>query len=1165
MKLRETLKKHPQMQTVICAALLIALLAGIFVPTLSMSAQPQDPLADVKRQDISVLRLGDAAADGEDAAQGKKSGGAGQQSDENAPQETETPAQTLTEQQETEYLQNGTVENASASDGDGEDTQSGLAAVLTWKKYGTEPVTVVGQAGQSVGRKILRAQLDGGMFVYDFSLTGTDAESAQILAVRFSDVGTKKAVPERGAVPMELQNGEQSRNYLFTVDVKSVQTMPDGTGKEKTVQFRFLLQLTDGADLSLVLGWMTKNGAESAVCDADGSCRVNVRSEDLQDGHFAYTLSFAGVYDSARILKAAYRSSDGEEGSLSANGSLILHTDAGRSYGFYYFTVLAQANVQGQTGTAEYTFTLKYEQETELSLEFLWYRKNAEAVREYCAADSTATVTVRHNELSGDELTYALSLAGKSAEGAEILSAKTQDGALSVPSGTLKLPRSSQQTLTITAQYMLDGVRKLAQFTLTVRYCDDLRLKMTYTLADGEMRELVCENKKTVTADAVYDDELSGGQLHYEFMPDGEDAAGLRVGEISLYQTGSGQTQELAVPSGSAVLSLHAGKTGENVFTVQAAGEDGQNYTFTFNVPLKHRGDKNVTIRTNLKDGQTVTNEAAVDLTVEAWSEDESDRKNYILATGTDTKLTVTLDGKVLSASGASGTVSQYVMIPENPEKGDTNEHILTVYAEDAYGNSGTLTLTLPGERTEKGQSIGTADIYIDMSVLGLGIFGPVRYDVLSGEPVSYSVAKAVWDYEAPEPFGRAQETFGWPAERCKYSGTLDVGFYLQTLDDGSGLGRRAKALKDSWGSYGASEDAVFASIDRIFGAESDMAILWRCIYRNGIPLSEAGTGVGEFDYTMGSGWMYSLGGETFYPGASMSDYHLKDGDVLTLRYTLCYGWDVGGGQAGYGSNTGYCISCINGKFSVRHNFEQKQNEQGKSYYLCTCCGITQDCLHENTVCRDLGNGTCALVCTDCEKALEDAQEHDFEYENTDDGQHKKTCRRCNLEQTEEHVWQTDEDTATCMDEGTLYESCPCGAERQSVSAKKSHEAENEYEHDEKKHWQTCRFCGEQLAESLKPHQYVQYGEDWKCEQCGAVHGFICDGEMVFSQLHATCISQNYHCADCGCDAKGQELMEEYHRFVCGTCAYCGAADPDYIPPEQESGERKKYYGGNGT
>ena len=54
---------------------------------------------------------------------------------------------------------------------------------------------------------------------------------------------------------------------------------------------------------------------------------------------------------------------------------------------------------------------------------------------------------------------------------------------------------------------------------------------------------------------------------------------------------------------------------------------------------------------------------------------------------------------------------------------------------------------------------------------------------------------------------------------------------------------------------------------------------------------------LGEFDFTQGSGWMYSVNGQ--YVGRSMSEVFPQDGDVVRLRYTLAYGKDVGLGMDG--------------------------------------------------------------------------------------------------------------------------------------------------------------------------------------------------------------------------------------------------------------------------
>ncbi len=50
---------------------------------------------------------------------------------------------------------------------------------------------------------------------------------------------------------------------------------------------------------------------------------------------------------------------------------------------------------------------------------------------------------------------------------------------------------------------------------------------------------------------------------------------------------------------------------------------------------------------------------------------------------------------------------------------------------------------------------------------------------------------------------------------------------------------------------------------------------------------------LGEYDYTVGSGWMFSINGS--FSGYSLSKAIFEDGDVVRLRFTLAYGKDIGG------------------------------------------------------------------------------------------------------------------------------------------------------------------------------------------------------------------------------------------------------------------------------
>ena len=549
----------------------------------------------------------------------------------------------------------------------------------------------------------------------------------------------------------------------------------------------------------------------------------------------------------------------------------------------------------------------------------------------------------------------------------------------------------------------------------------------------------------------------------------GEEAKGLTITSVTCYQSGSGKTKALDAEC-ELTLLLKDGKTGENRFDVRAEDADGTVYSFTVNIPYKPRGDQEIKITTNLADGQTITNDTEVARTVQAWTEDENGNFiAYVPADGTDTKLTVTFDGAEVSPSSPGGKMPvEYFLHPANPELGDTNEHELIIEAEDAYGNRGREELTFIGQRQEAGQKIGKATIYVDMSVLGLGVVANVSYDVLADEPVSHVIAKAIMGDETK--FRKASSTLGW---KGRYAGTLDNGFYLQSLT----TGHTAKALKGgTW--PGSNETEILKATDKRFGAGTGLAALWRCLYRNGLNKSSgSGNSFGEFDYTSGSGWMYSIGG-TYYPGQSMSSLYLKDGDVLILRYTLAYGWDVGGGTPAYGNTVGYCVSAINGHIDPKHRWETVTNADGSVSNMCRCCGIVEDCAHGDTIYMDLGDGTHIEYCNDCKKELGDPADHGWTHKGSEaDDYHR--CETCGV--TENHRWKEVDgsNTATCTEAGTRSVRCSvCNLIRTEETAPSGHALDNKWQVTAKEHYEKCSACGEITNQGSHQYKLVTYTEN---------------------------------------------------------------------------------------
>ena len=1186
--MKKFLERFPWVQQAGCGVLVCALLLSICLPLMGMrSVEPDNPILQAAPQEITVLQAGQApghAGNGEAESTGTAGSGGSADSELTGEQEqfdpeetenqTEQGQDTQPEQQpqgrpQQEVLADAAIGtntdsnkgdegeeagNTGETDEDLPETELDLGALLTWYKYGSQASSMVCAPGESVGKRVLLAQLDRGRLRYELNLTGLDAEDAKITGVQVAvGNGVSQEAETRGVLDMTLPDGAEFQNYILTVQAHAVQKNQKGETVETDVNFAFVLRLESGIDLDLQLTWQP-NG--QATCPANGSVNRTVKSDTLTDGNFAYALTFLGENaDDAVIRTAEYWATDGERGTLSESGEIQMAAADGKDTETYYLAVTAE--VLGQT--ISYTFVVTYEDGLDLQLQFTWYEKSVTAQTVLCDADKRAALTIKHNQINNSELLYKLGLTGRSAQDAQITSASFNGAAMSTDSGSARL-ESAENGATYTVLVTAKVKERTVNFTVTIRYQSDVRMEMSYTVVeDGAQKPcvLTCENKKTVNADPVYDDQLTDGLLSYTFAIRGEEASDVTIQSVRCYQSGSFKTITLPAPSGSVTLLLNEDKTGDNTFTVTAASSGGDSYTFVFNVPYKHRGENKVQIETNLRDGATVTNGQEVNLTVEAWTEDAAgNRVSHILATGTETKLTVQLDGKDVQFESTSGYVQQYLLIPENLDEGDRNEHTLYIYAEDEKGNYGELTLKLIGKRTEEGQKIGTASIYIDMSILGLGVRGPISYDVLSKEPVSYVIAKAIWDYDAGDPFGTAANSFHWPASRCSYSGTLDSGFYLQTMDDGSGLGSRANALSGSWNQFGNTSDEILAGIDSRFGAGSNEAILWRCIYRNGIPLSGTSTGIGEFDYTMGSGWMYSIGGATYYPGTPMSGYYLKDGDTLTLRYTLAYGWDVGTGESGYGNTVGYCITCLNGSWSVHHSYETVTAEDGTTKYVCHSCGMVEGCPHEHKEYQDQGGGTCVQVCKDCGETIGIPGAHKLEYtadEGTDT--HTAKCKNCGFTERSPHEWKELTDTATCTEAGVKTFKCEiCNAQKEEESPAAGHKPQNVWivDEDHKHHYQECQICHEKLMDTYDVHHYDPYGDDWQCSVCGQIHGFDCDGTLVPDAAQSTCKHLVGYCSDCGLllekfGALGE--FADYHTFSEGVCTTCGAIDQTYTPP----------------
>ncbi|MDO5293922.1 MAG: DUF4430 domain-containing protein [bacterium] len=146
--------------------------------------------------------------------------------------------------------------------------------------------------------------------------------------------------------------------------------------------------------------------------------------------------------------------------------------------------------------------------------------------------------------------------------------------------------------------------------------------------------------------------------------------------------------------------------------------------------------------------------------------------------------------------------------------------------------------------------SASTITLTVDASVIGNGTYiKNAKVEVKQGESVAAVITR-----------GLTQEGFGYTSQ-----GSVDSMFYLQAITKANLV--RNPVVPQRVLSILEEQDVKL----RINSYKSDS--------------------LGEFDFTKYSGWRYSVNGT--YANVGMSEYDLKVGDHVLLKYTLCLGYDA--------------------------------------------------------------------------------------------------------------------------------------------------------------------------------------------------------------------------------------------------------------------------------
>lgn len=344
-------------------------------------------------------------------------------------------------------------------------------------------------------------------------------------------------------------------------------------------------------------------------------------------------------------------------------------------------------------------------------------------------------------------------------------------------------------------------------------------------------------------------------------------------------------------------------KLGKNIITIYYDNAKGEHkyaiYTITYQAEKASEqnpvvGEEPPVIATNLDDwsGEILTQNFTFTVSAKTAS-GEQIYSNHIL---------VQMDEKDITNPTGSSTY-EYVLYFPKPIAGETEEHKVTVLAWDDTGNSKLQEYRVVYRSNDEGEVIGQVRVVVDATTVGMGILADEKADIIQGKPASYTLLSAL-----------EQMNFEY-----EFAGTEMIGFYIRSISRGNAF-KKAEIPQQLY--------------EMIQKDEIEMRT----------PCSK--NTLGEYDFTQGSGWLYSVNGGN-YAGKGLSEWYLNDGDTLYMRYTVAYGKDIGGTESQFGRLQSYCGLWIDGGYiPLTHTYETTRVEPTKTQdgyieYRCSKCEYT--------------------------------------------------------------------------------------------------------------------------------------------------------------------------------------------------------------------------------
>lgn len=264
-----------------------------------------------------------------------------------------------------------------------------------------------------------------------------------------------------------------------------------------------------------------------------------------------------------------------------------------------------------------------------------------------------------------------------------------------------------------------------------------------------------------------------------------------------------------------------------------------------------------VSIQTTLSDGAI---QRGSKKTFDVWARDTR---------GDKVSATVAFNGNPVSSTWDDSDKTSYTL-------DFTKEGINTVVVSaESDGQISTVCYTITYQRANVGECIGQAVWSVELNTIGCGyLVEPTHVDILEGETAAQILLKLLQDK-------------GYAAY---YGGSPQKGFYLAYIADGDKTNKNYNGYilsptpvnKRKLDLNPAIPGILYPNLQRTmtFFDDTDYESNWRGY-------------IGEFVFTNGSGWMYSI--NNIFPNVGFSDSYLSDGDVVRVQFTLAYGADIGG------------------------------------------------------------------------------------------------------------------------------------------------------------------------------------------------------------------------------------------------------------------------------